>query len=156
ITPTITSTQIIVPAIGGAGGGSGSIKFVANQVQLPPTPSGDFQNVTNNSGDGFITSTAGPNYHTTNDLPTFSQVATGGTVQVLNYSTKALVIGNTSVLNQGPASGLVDINVKSDNTSTPFHFKVGAAVLPTLVDIENRSTTGTPSITLTGLIDNPI
>jgi hypothetical protein len=158
--PTITATQIIVPDIRQAGGG-GTITFVANQVQLPPTPGGDFKDVTNKSGDGFITSTAAPNFHTANDLPTFFEVTTAGSIQILNYSTKDLVVGNIDVLNRGSTSGRVDINVKSDgldavSSPVPFHFKTGTAVAPTLVDIENRNPVADPNIILTGLINNPI
>jgi hypothetical protein len=173
IKPTITPTQIIVPNIGGGGGGAGSITFVANQVVLPQK-TGYRQSyykkfgvdtTSDGSGDGYITSTAGPDYHSSNDLPTFFAGTTAGPIQIINYSTKNLVINNIDVLNRGATSDHVDINVLADglwpldlfSVFTPFHFKVGPTfAAPTLVDIENRSTTGSPNITLRGLINNPI
>jgi hypothetical protein len=164
IKPDITPTQIIVPDIGGAGG-TGHITFVANQVVLPRGPSGYYKRFGdgpggldgNGSGDGFITSTSPPFFRNPNDLPTFYFQRTTGPVQILNDSAKELVINNIDVLDRGATNNRVDINVKADDSfSVPFHFKFAPSDAPTLVDIENRSTTGSPNITLKGLINNPI
>jgi hypothetical protein len=178
ITPTMTPTQIIVPNLSGASGGAGSIVFVTNQVVLPPK-TGDrasyykkfgVDTTSDGSGDGFITS--GPvDFLTLKDLNPLGTFyigrSTTGPIQIINYSTKDLVINSIDVLNRGATTNNVDINVKADDLleylyPTPelfntFHFKADTmAVAPTLVDIENRSTTGSPNIILEGLVNNPI
>jgi hypothetical protein len=177
IKPTFTSTQIIVPNIGGAGGG-GAITFVANQVVLPPNTSArasyfkkfGVDTTADGSGDGFITSGAVDMFtlKDTNPLGTFYiGRTTTGPIQIINNSTKNLVINNIDVLNRSATTNNVDINVKDDDlfeyvdprpaTFNTFHFMADTMfVAPTLVDIENRSTTGSPNIILNGLINNPI
>jgi hypothetical protein len=178
ITPTITPTQIIVPDISGASGGTGTIMFVANQVVLPAKTGYrasyykkfGVDTTVDGSGDGFITS--GPvDFFTLKDINPLGTFyigrSTSGPIQIINYSTKDLVINNIDVFNRGATTNNVDINVKADDlfeyidprpeAFNTFHFMADTMfVAPTLVDIENRSTTGSPNIILNGLINNPI
>src|SRR5262249_35145706 len=150
--PTITPTQIIVPDISNTGGG-GHITFVANQALLDPNPPFPFNFFPiraiddNESGDGLIDG----------NRSTFVYQQTAGAIQILNYSTKDLVVNNIDVLNHSTTTNSVDINVKADSIPfDAFAFNVVYSFAPSLVDIENRSTTGSPNIILGGLINNPI
>ena len=161
ITPTITPTQIIVPDISNAGG-TGTITFVANEKLQTPSISNLFGLLgiaNNNSAAGLITS-APVNILTgmpLGPLPTFTYERTSSAIQLLNYSAKDLVVNNIDVLNRSTATNSVDINVKDDNfLFAPFSFNIDYSFAPSLVDIENRSTTGSPNIILNGLINNPI
>ena len=137
ITPTITGTQIIVPDISNSS--SGSITFQANEFsQL-----GD----TNNSAHGLIDGSQA----------TFFYSSTPGEVQILNYTTKDLVVNNINLVGAGDATPNVDIDVDNDvQPQDPFAFNVVTGAAPTLVDIENRSTTGSPAIIMSGFVNNPI
>jgi hypothetical protein len=150
--------QITVGSISSAGSG-GTITFDVNPVALPAGPTSyykKFDGGPNGSGKGMISSTTAPYYQNPNDLPTFySGQTTTGPIQILNSSTMNLVINTISVLPQGATNAQMNIKVEDDSNFIS-NFKVGPTFgAPTLVDIENRSTTGTPNITLMGLIDNP-
>ncbi len=119
---------------------SGSITFQANEFsQL-----GD----TNNSAHGLIDG----------NQATFYYSSTPGTVQILNYTTKDIVVNNINLLGrrqwQPPTSTSTSIMMSCP--AIAFAFNVVTASAPTLVDIENQSTTGSPNIILSGFINNPI
>ena len=140
ITPTISATQITVPDINDSD--SGTITFVANQsFGFIPGFSPEIDN--NKSADGLIDGSSS----------TFSYQQTTNAIKILNYSTLDLVVNNIDVLNSSTANRNVDINIDNDGA---FAFNVVHTFAPTLVDIENRSTTGSPNIILQGLINNPI
>ncbi len=123
ITPTITPTQIIVPDIGSAGA-SGAITFQANDISNV--------DVTNNSAPGLIDG----------NQATFFYSLTSGAVELLNYSTKELVVNNIGALSSGSGTPNVDINVLNDNAlNDAFAFNVSPQDSSTSVDIENLSTT---------------
>jgi hypothetical protein len=138
ITPTITATQIIVPNING-GGVTGTINFQTNELERVGTVP--------NSNVGLLDG----------NQATFYYATTAGEVQLLNYSQKNLVVNGINVLGSGSAVPNVGIDVANDTEpGDPFGFKVAAEPASTLVDIENRSTTASPNIILSGLINNPI
>ncbi|MGA2700304.1 MAG: hypothetical protein ABSH35_04325 [Isosphaeraceae bacterium] len=138
ITPTISATQITVPNISNSA--TGTITFVANQ-----SFGGTIDN--NNSADGLIDGSQA----------TFHYQATSDKVQLLNNSTLDMEVNNIDFLSSSTATHDVDINVQNDtNSNDAFAFNVVYSYAPTLVDIENRSTTGSPNIILNGLINNPI
>ena len=138
ITPTITSTQIIVPAISNAAV-SGSITFQANDI----TVVGD----TNNSTPGLIDGNQATFYYSTQS----------GSVELLNNSTKDMVVGDIDLNGPGGVAPNVDIDVDHDNVpGDAFAFNVVTTSAPALIDIENQSKTGTPNIILSGFINNPI
>ncbi len=138
ITPTITATQIIVPDISDAAV-SGSITFQANDI----TVVGD----TNNSAPGLIDGNQATFYYSTQS----------GSVELLNESTKDMVVNDIDLNGPGGTAPNVDINVDHDNVpGDAFAFNVVTASAPASIDIENQSTTGAPNIILSGFINNPI
>jgi FG-GAP-like repeat/FG-GAP repeat len=139
ITPTVTATQIIVPNITNSGP-AGSITFEANEISR--VRDGD------KSDHGLLFG----------DQATFFYTSTLGDVQLLNNSRKDLVVNDIGLAGNGGITPNVEINVFNDVSLVNGHFAfdVVQGTAPTSVDIENRSTTGSPNIILSGFINNPI
>ena len=112
ITPTITSTQIIVPDISNAAV-SGIITFQANDIAV----AGD----TNNSTPGLIDG----------NQATFFYSTQSGSVELLNNSTKDMVVGDIDLNGPSGVAPNVDIDVDHDNVpGDAFAFNVATASAP--------------------------
>ena len=72
-------------------------------------------------------------------------------VSILNNSNKPVQIGNINVINLGTPTVTIDVPI-----STQLSFDVFQDFGDTKLDVKNTSKTGTPSITLSGTINNPV